>query len=301
MEIICIDITNKCDLACSNCTRLLENQDRLWDMSLENFRLACRSLSGFTGTIAVIGGNPCMHRDFEGVCRIFREEIPNKAQRGLWSNNIFKHEKVVKDTFGGFNLNAHGSLRGIKSLKALYRKVKTGNLYLEHSSHSPLLTAVKDLFDTQEMWERISKCDINREWSATIIENKGQLRAYFCEVAASFDLANNTDNGIYPSVGWWNQPMETFSSQVKQFCPSCGVPARLQGSFDFEETDTFTKSNAHLAEKAQKKGRKVIYLTPGTVPTIDYPVTQYTDSHLRNRGTIVRLINGLKRRIARYL
>jgi hypothetical protein len=25
MHIICIDVTNKCDLACSNCTRLLEN------------------------------------------------------------------------------------------------------------------------------------------------------------------------------------------------------------------------------------------------------------------------------------
>ncbi|WP_044529611.1 hypothetical protein, partial [Herbaspirillum sp. B65] len=86
MGIICLDITNKCDLHCSNCTRLLANQDRFYDMTLENFRLAVRSLRDYPGTIAVIGGNPCMHRDFEGICRVFVEEIPDKERRGLWTN-----------------------------------------------------------------------------------------------------------------------------------------------------------------------------------------------------------------------
>ena len=42
MKIICIDITNKCDLACSNCTRLLANQAHFWDMTEENFKIAVR-------------------------------------------------------------------------------------------------------------------------------------------------------------------------------------------------------------------------------------------------------------------
>ena len=301
MQIICIDITNKCDLACSNCTRLLENQDDYWDMSLENFRLACKSLSGFKGTIAIIGGNPCMHRDFEKICEIFEQEIPEKKQRGLWSNNIFKHEKIITKVFGGFNLNAHGSSRGIRSLKKLYKSVKKGNLYLNHSHHSPLLTAVSDLYSEEEMWKKISQCDINQEWSATLIENKGILKAYFCEVAASFDLANGLDRGMEPYPGWWNQPIFNFTNQIRSFCPSCGVPARLKGHYDFEEIDTYSDSNKHLADKSLKKGRKVIRLNPEKIEVIDYKITEYTDSHLKNRGLVSKLKNAIKRRLLRYL
>src|ERR1700740_2033138 len=78
MQIICVDITNKCDLACSNCTRLLENQDAFWDMSVDNFRVAVRSLRDYPGIIAVIGGNPVMHKHFDEICHVFCEEIPEK-------------------------------------------------------------------------------------------------------------------------------------------------------------------------------------------------------------------------------
>src|SRR6185503_15593991 len=78
MAIICIDVTNRCDLQCSNCTRLLAQQRRKWDMTPDNFRLALRSLGGFDGVIAMIGGNPCIHPQFPELCRIFAEEIPEQ-------------------------------------------------------------------------------------------------------------------------------------------------------------------------------------------------------------------------------
>src|SRR5215813_7579370 len=257
MQIICIDITNKCDLACSNCTRLLENQDAFWEMTPENFRLAVRSLDGFPGVIAILGGNPAMHRNFKELCDIFVKEVPNKNQRGLWTNNIFKHSDLAKKVFGVFNLNPHGSERGIKSLAALRSR---GWYHQGHSSHSPLLTAGKDLFEEEEMWDRISKCDINHEWSASIVQNKGKLRAYFCEVAASFDLARGEDHGVEVVEGWWKAPITDFSGQVRQFCPGCGIPARIRGTVDKAETDTFTPSNRDLAENARKNGRKLIEL-----------------------------------------
>lgn len=274
MTIICIDITNKCDLACSNCTRLLENQDEFWEMTPENFRLAVRSLQDFPGIIAILGGNPAMHRNFKEICDIFVEEIPNKMQRGLWTNNIFKHSDLAKDVFGVFNLNPHGTERGIKSLEAL----KTLGWYHEaHSSHSPLLTAGKDLFGEEEMWDRISKCDINHDWSASIVQNQGKLRAYFCEVAASFDLARGTDNGIEAVPGWWRRHVSEFEDQVRHFCPGCGVPAKLKGHMDSENTDTYTRSNADLASKSLKKGRKIIELDD-TNAVIDHKVTQYSQN-----------------------
>ena len=283
MGIICIDVTNKCDLHCSNCTRLLANQEHLWDMTPENFRLALRSLSDYPGTIAMIGGNPCMHPQFEELCRIFVQEIPNKAQRGLWSNHIFKHHDLVKETFGGFNLNPHGVERGIQSLKRLHDEVKLGNYYEGQSKHAPLLTAVRDLYPEEQMWKRISECDINREWSASIVEVRGELRAYFCEVAASFDLARDGSHGAPVEPGWWKKSILDYAAQVKKFCPGCGVPARLSGHFDCEEIDTFSESNRDLAEKStQKKKRKVIFVkSVEDAGVLAHKVTHYTQSHLR--------------------
>ena len=258
MKIICIDITNKCDLGCSNCTRLLENQEAFWEMTPENFRLAVRSLADYPGIVAVIGGNPTMHRNFAELCRIFIEERPNKAVRGLWTNNVFKHSDLAEETFGIFNLNPHGAERGIMSLSKLK---KLGWYHEGHSHHAPLLTAGKDLFDEKEMWSRISKCDVNHEWSASIVQNNGKIRAYFCEVAASFDLARGTDNGIEPVPGWWRRHLSEFDDQVQRFCPGCGVPAKLKGHMDHEDTDTYTASNADIALKSLKKDRKIVEIT----------------------------------------
>ena len=278
MGIICVDVTNKCDLACSNCTRLLANQDELWDMTPENFRLALRSLEGYPGTIAMIGGNPPMHKHFKELCKIFVEEIPNRAQRGLWTDNLFKHRDVALETFGVFNMNPHGVERGIKSLQEITAK-GLGLMHEGHSHHSPLLTAGKDLFSEEEMWDRISKCDVNQNWSATVVQVKGRLRAYFCEVAASFDLARGGDHGIEATPGWWRKHISEFADQVERFCPGCGVPARLTGHMDYEEIDTYTVSNADIAEKSLKHKRKIVLAKdPKEYQPLMHKVTQYSEN-----------------------
>ena len=281
MHIICVDVTNKCDLACSNCTRLLENQDAFWEMTPENFRTALRSLHGYRGIVAMIGGNPCMHRNFEELCQIFRQEVPNKAQRGLWTNNYFKHRKVAEETFGTFNLNAHGVKKAAEQLTDLANTMRKDprNIiwnYADHANHAPLLTAVKDLYPEDQMWERISKCDINQEWSASVVQNKGELRYYFCEVAASFDLARNEDHGYPLEDGWWKKHIVQMADQVKRFCPGCGVPAKQKEYKDYEEVDEYTDTNRDIAEKsAKQKKRKIIYLQPQDKVEKDRRVTDY--------------------------
>ena len=274
MHIICIDVTNKCDLACSNCTRLLENQDAFWDMTPDNFRKALQSLKGYFGVIAMIGGNPCMHKDFEELCKIFQEEVPNKLQRGLWTNNYFKHRTIIEETFGTFNLNSHGQARAEANLLDLHKTVSAKGalswFYGGHSEHAPLLTAVKDLFPEKEMWERISNCDINKEWSASIVQNNGELRVYFCEVATSFDLARGEDNGQPVTDGWWKFVARDFEDQIKRFCPGCGVPAKQKPQKDSDEIDTYTVSNADIA---LKNDRKAVLLEKEE--TINKRVTQY--------------------------
>jgi len=281
MSIICIDITNKCDLACSNCTRLLENQDTFWEMTLDNFRRACRSLQDFPGIIAVIGGNPCMHSKFSEISNIFEEEIKDRGRRGIWTNNAFKHTELLKEKYGAFNLNPHGVKRGIDSVQPIYqRMVKelgfNGGYYDDASEHAPLLVACSDVFGPVEMWEKIANCDINKNWSAAIVQNKGSLRAYFCEVAASFDLARNQDNGLPVIDGWWRSHMTRFQEQISRFCPGCGAPARLKGVFDYEEVDGYSASNADLAQKSvELRNRKTILIIPSDVKDSGHKVTKY--------------------------
>jgi hypothetical protein len=216
-----------------------------------------------------------MHPKFRDICDIFVQEVPNKMQRGLWTNNVFKHGELAKETFGIFNLNPHNDPRGIKSLEGLK---DIGWYHKGHSSHSPLLTAVKDLYSETKMWDLISQCDINQNWSASIIQNKGNLRAYFCEIAASFDLARGTDHGIPVEPGWWRRNISEFDDQVARFCPGCGVPARLKGHMDFEETDTYTASNADIARQTKNKRRKVIELKSNDRrSTINHKVTEYSE------------------------
>lgn len=278
MHIICIDVTNKCDLSCSNCTRLLENQTEYWDMKPENFRKALQSLKGYWGVIAMIGGNPCMHPKFKELCQIFVEEVPNKMQRGLWTNNFFKHRDLCLETFGTFNLNSHGEERATGPLKELAEAAKAkGSLvwsYYGNSKHAPLLTAIKDLYPENTMWQMITECDINREWSASIIENKGELRAYFCEVAASFDLARGTDRGLPVTEGWWQKHIEEFSDQIKHFCPGCGVAAKQPPALDKEELDYVTISNKDLVKK---HNRYVIYIDHADKSNAKRRVTSYAE------------------------
>jgi organic radical activating enzyme len=282
MRIICIDITNKCDLACSNCTRLLANQEFLWDMTIENFRKAVASLKNFPGIVILIGGNPCMHPKFNQICQIFSEERPDINKRGLWTNNFFKHEEISKKTFGVFNLNSHNNSRAIKSLKNFSN---TKFYHSGNSSHAPLLTAIKDLYENKEvMWKIISNCDVNKNWSASIVQNNGKLSAYFCEVAASFDLARGEDNGIEVTDDWWDKNIISYKKQISHFCPGCGAAAKLSATKDIDEIDTYSVSNADLALKSEKlNGRKIFKVNNlSEIDILNNPVTSYSDKTKKN-------------------
>lgn len=299
--VICVDVTNRCNLGCSNCTRFLENQDGYWDMTPENFRSAVRSLREYPGVIAMIGGNPAMHKEFELLCQIFAEEIPEKSKRGLWSNNVFKHAELAAATFGTFNMNTHGDTKGTESLRDLYlRTNKKGNLFMGNSIHAPLLTALKDLYPEQEMWQLISQCDINQRWSGTIIQNNGKLRAYFCEVAGSFDVARGEDFGHEVVENWWKRPIEEYVSQIQKFCPGCGAAAKFKGSLDNEETDMYTISNLDLVKNSEKRKRKTILITEAkTLELLDRPITSHQKS-INKRILIIRSRLRVRSRIKNF-
>ena len=47
MDIVQVDISTKCHLKCSNCTRLIPHQPKREDMELETFERAVKSMDGW--------------------------------------------------------------------------------------------------------------------------------------------------------------------------------------------------------------------------------------------------------------
>lgn len=256
MTVIDIDITNRCGLLCSNCTRLIPYQNKTWDMSINNFEIALDSLEGYGGVVAIIGGNPCLHPEFEKICEVLRKKIPDINRRGLWTNHFHKHWKTALATFGVMNLNPHGDEECIKSLSIASDKF---GYHEGFSRHAPILLRLRDFVkDEKKMWKLISRCDINQRWSASIIEFNGKLRAYFCEVAAALDLVLNLDKGIDVTQNWWRHEIEQYIDQIETFCPNCGVPLRINGPYDYEKTDYYSEFYENIVQKCRFKQRKTM-------------------------------------------
>lgn len=237
-------------------------------MTLGNFRAAVRSLADWHGVIGMFGGNCCLHPQFPELCAIFREEIPDKRRRGLWSNNVYKHAEVCKQTFGYWNINVHGdSSLGMK-MKAEGIPVIPSSM-LRQAMHSPVFTAIKDFVkDEDEMWNLIESCEINQRWSGAIAQRGDTIKAYLCEVQAAFDNAYGEDHGVAVEPGWWKWRADKFDAQVKRWCVNCGVPLKKIGQKDCSETDDI--SVTHVALTANGKRLQVMHESDN-MAGVDHP------------------------------
>jgi len=257
-NIIQIVVTRKCDIFnCSNCTQGLPFRGRgpeghdPWEMSLECAEAAIKSLEGFPGVIALFGGNSACSSKFRDLCLLWERLIPNQKQRGIWTNNLMQHGEIVKRVFwpnGTYNLNVHGSEKAAAEM----RKWLPGwPVYGERSSHhGQVFGSHKDLGVPEDEWvAKRENCDINQNWSASIVERYGKPFVYFCEVASSIDGITGENHGIPAEKGWWKWPIERFQDQIASCCDEhCVVPLRLKGQEDLEDTYSITKSFVPLTE-----------------------------------------------------
>lgn len=256
-DILQIIVTRICDRDCSNCTQLLPFRHDAKHMSVDCFREAVKSMKGWPGVVALFGGNPCAHPEFEELCAILREELPQR-QRGLWTNNLFNDKKgsVARETFyphGRMNLNAHADSEAAK----LFDKWLPGKIIessrTRPSWHSPILMDYRDYGMSHQDWITAREmCDINQRWSGAIAERDGKPYAYFCEVGAALDGVTGQNNGVAAVPGWWRMPMPYFHEQVVKCCDSgCGVPLRRKGSLDSDETYDISASWAQHTDNTK--------------------------------------------------
>lgn len=238
MEFIQIDITNACNMRCSNCTRFCGNHEKPFFMDFDTFRRAVDSLDAFDGVTGIIGGEPTLHPEFERFALYLQEKFGKPSGRDVlfYPQKDFIHaihqrefeSSMLKQRMDGSHfLKKHGA--GLWSnMSSTYRKyyeiiqdtfsVEYLNDHLNPSFHQPGLFSRKDLGISDEDWIPLrDRCWVQNTWSATITP-KG---AFFCEIAGALDMLFDGPGGWKIEPDWWKRKPEEFADQL-HWCEFCG-------------------------------------------------------------------------------
>jgi len=308
--VIQILVTRACDKCCFGCTQGSNLAGEPRHMSVEHFEQAVESLRGYFGVVGVFGGNPALHPEFFKLCDVLQHSWAPREQRGIWCNNPINLERARKmaETFNSevSNLNVHLDKKAYMLFRVGWPSCSPVGL-TQDSRHSPPFVAMKDVlrkecparcgknvhcvlcqgtgwvYDEELAHELISGCDINQHWSALIGTFRGELRAWFCEVAGAQAMLHQ-DEPDYPDTGydlertisfrekqplvldkrlaWWELPMSSFRDQVRKHCHECGVPLRGRGELAMAPLGIEQTSRTHEGVYRPKRvGRRVEVVT----------------------------------------
>lgn len=242
MDVIQIEITNACVHQCSNCTRLVGHAKKPFFMEMDVFVNAVDSLIDYPKMIGIMGGEPLLHPQFAEMAEYLKSKVLDKIRCGLWSTlpkGKEKYAPIIADVFGNVLLNDH----------------TLGDL-----NHSPVLVAAQDtVTDEFTMWYLIDRCWVQNCWSGSITP-KG---AFFCEVAAAFDMVFEGPGGWPVEPGWWKKTPKDYVGQMNQYCVNCSAALPLHARQDTEEVDDISRRNlerlTRLGSPKIKRGKYTLY------------------------------------------
>lgn len=258
MQIVLIDITNACTERCSNCTRFCGNHKKPFFMDFETFKRAVDSMEGFPGLVALIGGEPTLHPEFERFMEYLQQKYPRQERQKrlyypqdkfifeLLHQEFESHRLATKAdgrrTFERAGIGIYSNMSGTyhkyhEQIQDTFQ-VQFLNDHINPSFHQPGLFARKDLGISDEEWIPMrDNCWLQNAWSATITP-KG---AFFCEVAAAMDMLFDGPGGWPIEPGWWKRKPEDFGEQ-KCWCEYCGFPLKTFMRPSSDEIDDVSPS-----------------------------------------------------------
>lgn len=233
MNIIQIEITNFCDILCSNCTRFCGHQKKFFFMDFDTFKEAVDSVTGFSGVVGIMGGEPTFHPEFEKFSNYFKDHFGDIELRNFFRYPVKDFmEHISTNSFLNFNLKLKSSAkRGLWSSigKGYYKHFETIqnvfdyqclNDHINPSTHLSLMITRKELGIPDREWlKRRDNCWIQNEWSASVTP-KG---AFFCEIAAALDYLFDGPGGWPIEKGWWLRKPKDFKDQL-HWCEWCSAP-----------------------------------------------------------------------------
>jgi hypothetical protein len=259
-----IQITNVCNLTCPNCSQGCNLHYHPRSMTLQQFEQSIISVKDYYGVIGIYGGCPTLHHQFPEICEILTSYIPFE-KRGLFTNALSGHGKLCAKVFNPkfSNLNIHTDMIAYEEFKKDWPEALFNVKGFNPSRHTPSWVAMQDMEDMthNDMVNEILDCDINRYWSAFIGLFRGEIRAWFCEIAGAQarlheDDPNYPDTGLPVTEGWWQLPYERFEPQMQKHCFSCGIPLRGQGELDNGPIEYVSKT--HLPIYKVKNKDKIV-------------------------------------------
>jgi hypothetical protein len=264
--ILQIWVTRACDKACFGCTQGSNLGGKPGMITVEQYREAVASLEGYFGIVGMFWGNPAIHPQFDQLCRVLRESWVPVNQRGLWCNHPRGKGAICRETFSPqfSNLNVHLDREAAEEFARDWPEALPFVKGVDGDSrHSPVFVAMQDVIpDEGERWGLIAECDINRYWSAMVGVFRGELRAWFCEIAGAQAMLHQhepdyPDTGLPLTPGWWRKPIEDYSQQIRYHCHRCGIPLRGRGELAIGGTrEQVSKTHANIYTP-KIKGREV--------------------------------------------
>lgn len=266
MKLIQIELTNSCINQCANCTRFVGHHKKPFFMDLDTFNLALDSLEGYEGGIGIMGGEPTLHPQFAEICKIFRDKVPNRRKRELWTAGYKweEYEPIIRETFDEdlISFNNHQS---------------------DDGKHTPLLTAINDLVDDpSERNKIINNCWVQQRWSASITP----YGCYFCEIAGAYDILCGGGHGYPIQPGWWKREPKDFQDQVEAICGFCGANLPIGEQSDHATYDTVSRTNLmrlkRLGSPKMCAGNYALYTKKWTLKEIKEKSKNWKPANWRN-------------------
>jgi hypothetical protein len=220
-KLIQIELTNTCINQCANCTRFVGHHRKPFMMDIPTFEKALDTL----------------HTEFKKILKIFRERVPDRRKRELWTAGYKwkEYAKDIKETFDDdlISYNDHSQTCG---------------------KHAPILASLRDLVrNPKEREELIENCWVQPRWSSSITP----FGCYFCEIAGAMDIMFTNGKNAWPlEKGWWKRSVKEFDKQKKAICPNCGINIPIGDLNDKATYDVVSRGN--LCKLKKLRSPKVI-------------------------------------------
>lgn len=226
--LIQIEVTNACNFKCAHCSRGIPHIKNPLFANLEFIEKSLISLKGWKKAVGCHGGEPTLHPNFVEICKLYKRYFP-KNQCALYTSggkDYLKYENIIKQTFEIILLNDHK----------------------KKENHQPIMIAIEEVIDDISLRNKlIENCWLQQQWSP-IITLKG---AFFCEVAATFDLLFNGPGGYPIESGWWNKSPEDFKDQKERYCKYCSVAIPMKDVPSDLPFEYVSEKNAQRLIKAE--------------------------------------------------